>query len=167
MALPIPLFHHQADVHFIAGPINAAVGKNESIEIFREDAVDAVDVEARKIEHPIVARVRDEADVITQPSDIYDRFLFVFVLVDRGETDATIGRSRSALRSDSVAAEKFNRHAGDRLAGLDRSDENVAAAIGVLFHEQTEIAHENEAGGESRFDVLLRGRVPTARFQKE
>src|SRR5438094_641314 len=65
--VPVPLFDDEADVHFITGPINAALGENESIQVFRQYLRDAINVEAREIQHAIVARIRNEADVITQP----------------------------------------------------------------------------------------------------
>ena len=152
---------------FIAGPINAALGENKSIEVFGEDVLHAIDVEAREIQHPIIARIRNETDVVAQPRDIDDWLFFVLVFIDRGKADAAIGRSQAVLHRDPVSAEKFNRHTGDRLAGLDRSDKDIAAVIGILFHEQAEIADQNEARGGSRLDVFLRSGSQPLAFRKK
>ena len=47
-------------MNLVTGTVNTALGKNEPVEIFRKNIVDAVDVEAREIELPIFARVRNE-----------------------------------------------------------------------------------------------------------
>src|SRR5205085_377163 len=118
-SLPIALFDHERDVHLVSGPINAAVGEDESVQVFRQNFGDAIDVEPRKIQHAIVALVRNEADVITEPRDIDDRLFLVVAFFDRGKRDASVGGTLHALERDPVSTEHFDRHASKRLAGLD------------------------------------------------
>src|SRR4051794_40015601 len=47
---PVPLLHYAADVHLVAGPINTALGEDECLELLTRNILDAVDVEARKVE---------------------------------------------------------------------------------------------------------------------
>ena len=55
------------------GPIDAALGKNERLELIGRDILDAVGIEARKIERPIRARIGHERNVVPQPRDKSDR----------------------------------------------------------------------------------------------
>ena len=73
LPLPVALLHDATDVHFVARPINAALGEDEGIELIARDVLDPVDVEARKIELPIGARVGHEGDVVAEPRDEGDR----------------------------------------------------------------------------------------------
>ena len=154
-------------MHLVAGPVDAALRENESVQVFGQDFVHALDVEAGEVQHPVVTRVRNETDVVAEPRDIDDGFAFVLVLLDRSERDAAVRRSLRALDRDAIAAEDVDGHAGQRQTGLDRDHENIAGLVSVFLHQQSEVADENEPRRRDAFDEFFRDWVPRARLQEE
>ena len=97
---------------------------------------------------PVVARIGNEADVVAEPRDVDDRLSFRARSCRR---EAKVTRPSAEVfalcTGDAVSAEQLDRHPADRLARLDRGDENVAGLVGVLLHEQAQVADEDEAAG--------------------
>ena len=81
-----------------------------------------------KIEHPIVARIRHETDVVAESRDEDDRAFFrARSCRPKRKLTRPSGDVCRALRLHPVLAQDFNRHAGERLPVLIESDEDIAA----------------------------------------
>ena len=133
IAAPVALFHYQPDVNFIPRPVNAAFGKNERVETFRRDVFRAFNLKAREIQDPVFAPKRHESDVFAIARDVRYRGFFALRFFNRWKSTMTIRRCFGRLDRHAVLAQNVNSGAVDRLAVLDRHQEDVAAAISIFL----------------------------------
>ena len=144
IALPIALFDGEADVNFIAGPVNPALRKNECVETFRSDIFRPIDFEPRKIQHPVLACERHERDVVAIMGHKRNPRFLALGFFHGWKSAVTVRGSFRCLNRDAVLAQNFNRGAADRLAGLDRHQENVAAAVCAFLRQNSNVGYEKE-----------------------
>ena len=166
LALPVPLLYGQANVNFVARTINAALGKNERVQIFGQNIVDAVDVEAREVELSIFARVRNERNVIAIPRDERDRHFLANRFFDRRKAAMTVRIRLRGLEGNAVLAEEIDNHIRKRLALFDRQQENVVTAVRVFLGQDSDVSNENEARILDPNPLVL-SRVPALRGQEK
>ena len=57
----------------------------------------------------------------------------------------TVRASFRCLDRNAVFAENLHRGAVDRFAGLDRHQENVAAAVGIFLRQNSNVGDEEES----------------------
>ena len=79
----------------------------------------------------------------------------------------TVRGGFGCLNRDAVLAENFHDRAADRFAGLDRDQKNIAAAIGILLYQDSDIGDKHEPVVLDRGERFFLDRVPAARGQKE
>ena len=101
-ALPVSLLHDDADVNLVARPVDPAFGKDERVEIFRQNIVHAVDVEARKVQLSTFARIGNERHVVAVACHEGDRCFLADRFLDRRESGVTIRIALRALDRDAV-----------------------------------------------------------------
>ena len=142
---PVALFDHDADVNFVAGPINATLGKNERVQTFRPDIFGTIDFEPRKIQDTVLASIGHKRDVVAVAGYKRHRQFFALGFFDGGKSAVTVGGRFRCLDRDAILAEDFNGRVTDRLAGFDRHQKNVAAAVGAFLGQNSKIGHEKEA----------------------
>ena len=144
IAAPVALFDHETDVNFVAGPIDAALGEDKGIEPFGSDILRPVGFETREIQHAVFSCERHERDVVAIAGHKRDRRFLALRFFNGRESAVPVRGSVRCLDRNAILAQNFNRRAADWFAGLDRHQKHVAAAIGILLCQNSDVGHEQE-----------------------
>src|SRR4029077_9193548 len=97
-----------------------------------------------EVQLSIVARVRNEGDIVAAARHKCDRRFLADQLLDRCKRAMTIEVALCALQWDPVLAQKIDHYVPERLTFFDRHQENIVAAVRILLRQDSDIGHENE-----------------------
>jgi hypothetical protein len=138
------------------GAIDAAIGEDEGRERLRPLArLDAADVEAREVEEAVVAAERQERRVPPLGRQDHDWRLLAVEIAQRPEVGVAVAVGGHGRDRQAVLAEDLDLGAGDRIAVVDRGDEDLAAAVLGLLDEDAEVGDDEEPAVILAEDTLL------------
>ena len=156
---PVVGLDDHSDVDLLAGTIDAAIGEQIRRQRTRiGGAVDTTDVEAREIELAVAAIDRDERRVAALPHDVQRRRLLAGKALQIGKAGMAERIGGLHEQRQPVLAENLDRRAGNRVAGVDRLDENILAVVDRFLHQDAKIGHDDKPL------ILRTGRAPRRRI---
>ena len=144
-ARPARRAHDQADVEQVAGPIDAAIGKQVRGELAVVERIGlAADVEARVIELAVVAADRQKGQILAFLHHVHHRLFVVLQPFEGGEMHHAIGAGGLAVKR--LPVDRQHRHAGaaHRLAAADRLHEHILAAVQRALHQHAQIGDHDQ-----------------------
>ncbi len=141
---PVPALEHRADVDVVTGTVNAALGEEKGLQRVVFGGQHSAGVEAGEVQEPVGALEGQEGHVIAKGGD--DGHGLLLALKDAGGCEVRVAVDGGGLQQVlAVFCQHGDGGAVHRVAGLDALHKDIAAAIGVLFHQQSEVRHQHEA----------------------
>ena len=143
---PVGVLDDHADVHRLAGAVDATVREEIGAElILRTCVLQPAHVKARIVDLPVAAVQRQKAHVAglacqQQQGRAFAHQAFELVEVHTARRIGGLAEQRAAVLGHHV-----HRRAGHRLAADDGLHEHIARTVGGLLGQQAQVRHQHEA----------------------
>ena len=159
--------HHQAELHLVAGPVDAAVREHVRGELARLRGVHhAAHVEARVVEAAVAAVDRQEGRVVAIAHQVHRGLALAHQVPQRGQRRAPAAVGRTLCHGAAVAADHLHHGARHGFAAGDRLHEDILGAVDRLLDQDAEVGDEHQPLV-ARADVLPRLGIPATGAHQE
>ena len=177
---PVSCLDDHADVHRVAGPVDASVGKEKRVYFFRVGRAGyAARIEVRVVERSSVSRVGHERHVLALADRIGDGLFFLFVAGKVRDRNVPVASRDAGDERVAIEAENRDGRARNRVSRAYGLHEDIPGLVGIRLHEKAEVSDHDDAfvleigrivgaaacreHEESVAQILFRDRVEVAR----